>query len=81
MYLECIAIRHPRDDIMQVWFALGVLEELMKLPRERTPPPSTQVATVTLYLLVHTLIAISLLFLQVTGLHHLLVCDNEMMQQ
>jgi hypothetical protein len=78
MNLECIAIGHPRDDIMQVWFVLSVLEELMKLKREKILRPKTQAAIVTLSLHVHTLIAIPDLFLQVTGLHHLPVCDYEM---
>jgi hypothetical protein len=81
MNLECIAIGHPRDRIMQVWFVLSVLEELVKLPRERTLPPTTQAAIVILSLHVHTLIAIPVLFLQVTGLHHLTVCDYEMIYQ
>jgi hypothetical protein len=61
---------------MQVWFVLSVLEELVKLPREKTfLPPKAQAATVILSLLVHTLIAIPDLSLQITSLHHLLVCD------
>jgi hypothetical protein len=77
--LECIAIGHPRDDTMQVWFVLSVLEELVKLPRERTfLPPKAQAATVILSLHVHTLIAIPDLSLQITGLHYLPCCDYEM---
>jgi hypothetical protein len=47
----------------------------VKLPRES----KFQAATVNL--LVHTLIATPDLFLRVTGLHHLLVCDYEMVYQ
>jgi hypothetical protein len=82
MNLECAAIGHPRDDIMQVWLSLSILEELMKLPRERTVLPlKSQAVIVTLSLYIHTLIAIPVLFLQVTGLHHLFVFDYEMIYQ
>jgi hypothetical protein len=53
----------------------------MKLKREKTLRPKTQAAIVILSLHVHILIAIPDFLLQVTGLHHLPVCDHEMIYQ